>query len=397
MANPINSLRQVRSAPGARESYEFSTSIIMARDGSEQRRRMRLKPRQSISYEAPVNDSNAREIEAVVRKAIGFGDVVPLWHRSTTSLISTFPGAILTNEPLPIDCQTGSFIMIAGDVYEVLDVPAGYDRKRFSVLPTDWPSGGYPSGSEIVPVWECALSQSQSESLTSQLNGRIAIEAERVVSGDYEFSRWYGAFPLPALVVDGMEVLLERPSWASDRSVEMSWLRDDLDVGIGVKNYRRLADVSRATRSFGYVLSDDRIDGLIAFFIRQGGRQKRFICPSWDVEVNANTFAGNMMSMTIVGSTFGQNANAVNAGYLMTSHPATKELSITKIASVTADTINNLTTLTFSAPWSLEYSPLQSARTSFCSTVRFAADSISATFERNGLASLELSTYEVDK
>lgn len=394
MANSINSLRQVRSAPGAKENYEFSTSIITARDGSEQRRMMRLKPRQSISYEVPVNDTNAREIECVIRKAIGYGDLIPLWHRSTTTLISTFPGAILTNEPMPVDFQIGSIVLIAGVAYEVLTVT---DRKQFSVLPTDWPSGGYPSGSTVVPAWECALSDSQSESLTSQMTGRIAIDAERVMSPDYELSRWASTFPQPPIVIDGMEVLLARPSWASDRSIELSWLRSDLDYGIGVKTYKRLAEASRATRSFGYVMSDDAIDNLIAFFIRQFGRQKRFICPSWDVEVRANTFAGDMMSMTIVGSSFGESANQVNAGYLMTSHPATNELSITKLASVTSDTINNLTTLTFSAPWALEYSPLQSSRTSFCSTVRFATDSISATFDRKGLASLELSTHEVDK
>lgn len=392
---PNKSLHEFPAMPGASERWSFLTSIIESRDTSEQRRRMRARPRQEINYTLTATKAEASEVTSLVSKAMGYGAALPRWHRSAT-IVAHHDNHITLSRQLPPDVHKGSFLSIGGVIHKVYEVEAG--RRGFLMELVGWPDGGYPDGTEVVPLWECALGMSQEELIKSPIVTQIKINGQKVVGSSdiISLNPPNEGAEAPVISFDGMEVLLVRPSWASDRTVSTTWARSVLDFDIGIVSYRLLAESSKRMRSFRFLLKGvSEIDFVTAFFWRQYGRQKRFIMPQWGIEPNIINLSSNRMVITISGSNYGSDATPMNSSYFMTTNPSDGSIDVCEVSDVSSDMINDATIITLKQPFTGKYLPTKSIRSCFCSIVRLASDDLDINYTGADVASIEIGTMEV--
>lgn len=381
------------AAPGASENYSFLTSIIEARDTTEQRRRMRVRPRMSIRYQIPLNKCNAAEVDALISKAIGSGSALPRWHRSTTvESVDSETGVVTVARNLPLDVMEGSFLSVDGDVFPVSSISA--ERRSVILDTTGYPDISFPIGCAVVPLWVCMLSPTNNQNASSPISGVTEVDGGRVVGAE--------AVPpdapdstLPVLTVDNLDIMTMRPRWASERSISTEWARDDADYGVGYVGYHLRAKAPIKMRNYEYLLSGvDEIDWMINFFWRQYGRQRRFVMPQWGIDHDIISETHDGLSISINGSNFGIQATRVNCAYLMTTSPVDGKNHFLPILSIAPDTVSDTTTITL-AHGAPNYTVLESKRTTFCSTVRFASDSIDVTYINSNTATVAFGTMEV--
>lgn len=283
-------------------------------------------------------------------------------------------------------------------IHKIYDVATG--RREFLMELVGWPDGGYPDGTEVVPLWECALGMSQEELIKSPLVTQIKINGQKVVGSSDLISLYpppeHKGTEGPAKAFDGMEVLLVRPSWASDRTVSTTWARSVLDFDVGVVSYRRLAESAKRMRSFRFLLKDvAEVDWMTVFFWRQYGRQKRFIMPQWGIELNIINLSSNGRVITISGSNYGSDATPMNSSYFMTTSPLDGSVDVREVLDVSSDMINGATIITLKHPFNWEYFPTKSIRSCFCSIVRLASDDLDINYTGAGVAIIEIGTMEV--
>jgi hypothetical protein len=284
------------------EGLEWKTDILRARDGSEQRRSLRMEPRRSFEYNILLQRSLTADFEAMLRGWQNRYFALPVWT-DRAKLTADAPGlsTTISVNTDTIGFQSAGFALIyhSEKVFEVVEIDSVGTNTLTLSEPTgwDWPAGVlvYPL---IVGHFNVTLPTSRETSAVLQA----------VVSFVGSADTAYQNLPVddPATLYDGIEVITAKPNWRSSIGNEFSFEFDTVDAGVGPLGYFETESVARVVRPFQWFLkSREQIVEFRKLAARLRGQAKSVWMPSWhdDFTVAASN-VGNQASLVVAGTWF---------------------------------------------------------------------------------------------
>lgn len=268
---------------------EYRTDIFVSRNGKEQRRAQRRKPRKRITYQSVFDNAKLRRYNAIIA------------NRQTRTF--TLPEETKTIK-LSADATAGNNALVFQEVPNWIRPQFNYmlllDTKREVVrvesilgntltlsanLQNDWFEGDY-----LVPVHTVRTSTSISAPLVTNTVATVTQDWEVVATSepfeedlyDYETYEDYYIFD-------------EKHNWGKALEVQKNYTRDEVDFGKGVVRYFTPIDFPNQVRSLTYESdSVERHDRVRRFFQAMRGRAGEFWSPTWerDLELIADVAPG---------------------------------------------------------------------------------------------------------
>lgn len=256
-----------------KETYEFKTDVLTARDGTEQRRSLRQSARLTISYEAVADDDRRTAIE---RTQARIGEIV---------VLPNYLRAVRTTAAMPAGANTITISINPSWLAEGSTVALRY-RRRVQLFDIESVQNGFvtfaapadaawSAGTAIHPVYQGYLSPSQVTLLSADV-GTTSVEF-KVDPGSTTFDEGSVGDTLGYI-----EILTVRPNWANSPNESYSRTVDTVDYGFGRSTL--FAPVEYAPRTFQATYYDQGADDgeiLRRFFLRQAGQRRYFYVPSW--------------------------------------------------------------------------------------------------------------------
>ena len=260
-----------------RETLTWTTTVIRAWAGNEQRQSVAWYPRRALAYSFQVRDEDARALDAVLFGWYGRFYSLPLWHEAS-GLFSAVPvgGSALSVDTTRMSIAVGSSLVLYAsaqsyEVVEVLTYGAGFVNIKGET------ASAWPANTKVIP---CVPAMPQATINTSRpVPGVAQGSVEMLVDPSTPLLRLSGG-SAPALY-RGEELYTRETDWASALSVPVEANRLVLDGGLGPVRVIRKGDYPILGRSYRWVNRDRAAsDALRAFFARRSGRFSPFWMPS---------------------------------------------------------------------------------------------------------------------
>lgn len=263
------------------ETLEWKTDVLRSRNGDEQRRQLRQRPRRGFEYNLMVSGEVASMLEAYVWSWHDKNFALPVWTDIGRISGTTDVPALATTIPL-----TTSTLGFIADGFALLIENA----KSFEVveIATVNPSNlviksgfarSWPVGSKVYPLIVSHLAESVTLSRASS----------RAVTGSVRFTTSPDVVDanLPTIAADtlydGYEVITTSPNWKSAIDNEFSRLFDTVDSGVGPVRHFQHERVSRIVRPMSWLLkSREQINAFRGLMSRLSGQGKSCWIPSWN-------------------------------------------------------------------------------------------------------------------
>jgi hypothetical protein len=261
---------------GVLERLEWRTDVLPSFDGREQRRALRIAPRQSLEFDAVVLDADQRYAEAVI---YGWGArtwALPIWPDGQALAVAVAAGAM----SVPLDTSTRAFqaggllmLMTGTRTFEVVEV----DSVTGSVvllkrpLSASWPA----TATTVYPARPARIKGSATmQRWTSGVSGmRLAFDVVETVIGTADAG---------TATHRGYPVLATRPNWAGAPELDYSRKLAELDNAIGPPVYDDEAGIPLPRYSLRYTaMTRAEVDGWrrLAYALR--GRHGSIWMPTW--------------------------------------------------------------------------------------------------------------------
>lgn len=316
---------------GMTESFEFSTQIITAASGKEQRLSRRTKPRRALSMRHTLTTSDeAAQYQAIIRKRQWRPMLVPQWHMASRTLVAGEVGdttLVLDKAPPATWGAVKALYLVSGDDRQLLNV---LRVSGSTVMLRDSLTFPVPRGSDVMPVQYGLLNNDlsssraisttieaqvgftilpQTDSFTvppvSSYNDLIAFIAEQGHRWAKYIRRaaaldpavWPTWPPMPSnyttrmtfeLNGDTRMVITRKPNWVSAVTVADAWQYDLIDYYNSAVTPGYAEDAGRRTfqaqwTAFTY---DEVIDILAVFYALRGAQVACWV-PSWSHDLTA--------------------------------------------------------------------------------------------------------------
>jgi hypothetical protein len=208
------------------ERLEWYTDVLPAYRGEEQRRSLRLSPRQSLEFAVLVSDANRRHLEAALwgRGAAYF--TVPLWFDALALSASLASGA--TSIPLSTALRqfaVGDFVMLLGatplDVEVIAITSIGASIGLGTATTRTW-----PAGTRVMPARAARLDASIS--LPRFTGGASSVRLRFDMCDPAEYTASAGATTYRSL-----PVFEEQIDWSEDPNLVLERRQSVFDAGTG--------------------------------------------------------------------------------------------------------------------------------------------------------------------
>lgn len=277
---------------GVRDTYEFKTSIFATRDGSEQRRSLRIQPRRTIQagvildgdrlrlFQDALNRARDGKVEigdfsapaATLQETAAAGetvlrvDAVPRWMQvSITCVLLTGR----TSRKVRIDFISGNTVVLR----DALKSAAGAGARFYPQIAASLESDN-------------TLSMHTTMISTSSLSlvlepGSIVREADPLPADGVPEGETSGAFG-PAAIFYGRYVLLRKPNYMQQPQIAFNLKHETVDYGRGVtKTFTPVPMIARTVTATHMALSHADAMALLDVFIRAKGRAGEIYVPTW--------------------------------------------------------------------------------------------------------------------
>ena len=222
-------------ADGMTETLEFLTSVVASPFEVEQRRGLRLTPRQSFEYSYVLFGPARTYFDLLTLQSAGSPVYVPLWHDLEVTIYPAYQGQdYLYLNYYYTEMLTCDIVLVIGNspfIYEVHEIFARYDGylEFKETLAQDW-----PIGTRVVPMKRCKVDQQPS---TTWRADRAMVARMRFQS--LEPNRTAALNPLNSF---GKQYVLEDdPNVADDLSYTYERVMSTLDNTMGLQ---RLNDIT---------------------------------------------------------------------------------------------------------------------------------------------------------
>lgn len=425
---------------GMTESFEFSTQIITAASGKEQRLSRRTKPRRAISMRHTLTTADeAAQYQAIIRKRQWRPMLVPQWHMASRTLVAGKVGdtsLTLDKEPPATWGAVKALYLISGDDQQLLNV---LRVSGSTVMLRDSLTFPVPRGSDIMPVQYGLLNNDlsssraisttieaqvgftilpQTDSFTvpaiSSYNDLISFIAEQGHRWAKYIRRaaaldpavWPTWPPMPSnyttrmtfeLNGDTRMVITRKPNWVSAVTVADTWQYDLIDYYNSAVTPGYAENAGRRTfqaqwTAFTY---DEVIDILAVFYALRGAQVACWV-PSWshDLTVAADMPAPNQLRVE---------QNAVIDEAILLDDPSialmveTFDGRMYCAAATSVTTSAGVSTITLDREFFSALKKTDIMRISLMYRVRQASDSVELTWHARGIAELQTAFITVQE
>lgn len=425
---------------GMTESFEFSTQIITAASGKEQRLSRRTKPRRALSMRHTLTTADeAAQYQAILRKRQWRPMLVPQWHMASRTLVAGKVGdTTLTLDKAPPATwgAVKALYLVSGDDRQLLNV---LRVSGATVMLRDSLTFPVPRGSDVMPVQYGLLNNDlsssraisttieaqvgftilpQTDSFTvpavSSYNDLIAFIAEQGHRWAKYIRRaaaldpavWPTWPPMPSnyttrmafeLNGDTRMVITRKPNWVSAVTVADTWQYDLVDYYNSAVTPGYAENAGRRTfqaqwTAFTY---DEVIDILAVFYALRGAQVACWV-PSWshDLTVAADMPAPNQLRVE---------RNAVIDEEILLDDPSialmieTFDGRMYCAAAASVTTSAGVSTITLDRELFSALKKTDIMRISLMYRVRQASDSVELTWHARGIAELQTAFITVQE
>ena len=283
--------------PGIRERLEWLTDVMVARDGTEQRVRLRDYPRRSLEYSVLATDA-AQALDALVWGLQDRLVAVPLWWDAQRVTTGVSAGAMsLTVTTTGRDYQAGGLVALgdgqaAQELMEIDTVNVGsLDLVRPVV--SSWPAGTIVAPARyarLEPVQSVAHWLPEAHTATLRFRLQDASDATAADSGTT-----YRSYPVVALTAN----------WATDPVDEYARDIDEHDPVTALAGaFEARALLPRLTRTHLHTLaSRAEVTSFRAWLYARSGRLKPcWLCSGLSDLVPTRTIGSTDLSVWVAGT-----------------------------------------------------------------------------------------------
>ncbi|MDH1271286.1 hypothetical protein N5C81_27190 [Rhizobium pusense] len=277
---------------GIRDTYEFKTDVFTTRNGSEQRRALRIQPRRAIEATVLLDGERMRSFADSVNRAkdgkveIADFSAVP----ALTTVTASAGASVLTISGTP-DWMVdgGTYVLMTGRTTSKLQID--FVDNNTVVLPVPL-SKAVGAGACILPLLPAQLANSNTLSLyTNQVATaplRFDVEPGFVVrvpdalpfdeSSEGESVQSFG----PAAMLFGRYVLLRKPNFLNRPQVQFNLKFETVDYSRGVvKTFTPVPIVSRTLTATYLAVNHADAMAILDIFLRCKGRAGEIYVPTW--------------------------------------------------------------------------------------------------------------------
>ncbi|QEM42180.1 distal tail protein [Klebsiella phage Soft] len=425
---------------GMTESVEFSTQIITADSGKEQRLSRRTKPRRTISMRHTLTTADeAAQYQAIIRKRQWRPMLVPQWHMASRTLVAGKVGdaiLVLDKEPPATWGVVKALYLVSGDDQQLLNV---LRVSGSMVMLRDSLTFPVPRGSDIMPVQygllnnDLSSSRAVSTTIEAQVGFTILPQTDTftvpavssykdLISFIAEQGHRWAAYirraavlnpavwptwpPMPSnyttrmtfeLNGDTRMVITRKPNWVSAVTVADAWQYDLIDYYNSAVTPGYAENAGRRTfqaqwTAFTY---DEVIDILAVFYALRGAQVACWV-PSWshDLTAAADMPAPNQLRVE---------RNAVIDEEILLDDPSialmveTFDGSMYCAAATSVTTSVGVSIITLDREFFSALKKTDIMRISLMYRVRQASDSVELTWHARGIAELQTAFITVQE
>lgn len=425
---------------GMTESFEFSTQIITAASGKEQRLSRRTKPRRALSMRHTLTTADeAAQYQAIIRKRQWRPMLVPQWHMASRTMVAGKVGdttLVLDKAPPATWGTVKALYLVSGDDRQLLNV---LRVSGSTVMLRDSLTFPVPRGSDIMPVQYGLLNNdlSSSRAISTTIEAQVGFTIlpqtdsftvpavssynDLIVFIAEQGHRWAKYIrraaaldpavrptwpPMPSnyttrmtfeLNGDTRMVITRKPNWVSAVTVADTWQYDLIDYYNAAVTPGYAENAGRRTfqaqwTAFTY---DEVIDILAVFYALRGAQVACWV-PSWshDLTVAADMPAPNQLRVE---------QNAVIDEEILLDDPSIALMIETFDGRMYCAAANSVKTSAGVSTITLDrglFSALKKTdimRISLMYRVRQASDSVELTWRARGIAELQTAFITVQE
>lgn len=274
-----------------RQTFEWRTDVIAGRRGSEQRRCLRLSPRQRLRFDVLPDPRPRRYLETLLWANGGaFWDVPLPMHALRLEAPLPAGSAIIAAAVAAPAFVAGGRVLLVGDdpqQFEVLTVDAVLPEQLVLLAPI---AGAWPPGTRLVPLRRGRMPKAPR---VPRFTGDAAlVTAEFLLAEPVDYAASFGAS-----TYRGMPVLEIQPTWSADP--EYSPERDItvVDEETGPQVLFDLVGMPRTSQKLSFSLAGQpEIDAFVSLVHALAGRWKAIWLPTFarDLHVVADVAAASL-------------------------------------------------------------------------------------------------------
>lgn len=259
------------------ETLSWTTTVIRAWSGYEQRQSIARYPRRALRYQFQVVGDDARLLDNLLFGWQGRFYSLPLWHEvaylfsgvsagASTILVDTTRMSLAVGSTLVLYANAGTY-----ETVEVETFGAGFVNVKGTLANT------WPQNTKVAP---CVSAIPQATISTSRPLPHVAEgSVDMLVDPSTTLLRLVGG--TAPMQYRGDELYYRETDWSSSLAAPIEANRLDMDSGIGPLRVTRRGDYPFLGRSYRWVNRDRAAsDALRAFFARRQGRFSPFWAPS---------------------------------------------------------------------------------------------------------------------
>ncbi len=263
------------------ESWEYLTSIIRKKNDTEQRARLRLKPRKSVKFTSLVQGNDQAQLNNIFHGWQARLFAVPLWAEVThTTTEITAGGSAFSILDTNLSYHEGMLIAIYDDnnSFEMIEIQTIVGAE---ITLTNGTINSWPTGTKVVPLNTGRINTTQN---IKQLTDNVS-QVSPLFNCDPVSTRTNFDGTVQPLTYNNRELWLRPINWRSDRKNLSMAEVDQVDSQTGGLRTFPLMGFSAQTKNNNYSLyTRDDIKLIKEFVERVKGRYKAFYTPTYDMD-----------------------------------------------------------------------------------------------------------------
>ncbi len=376
------------------ESREYKTDIMRSRDGTEQRRAMRSKPRKSISFDVLLDGADAANFDYLMTALQPHIWMLPLWHRQRRLAAEATTGSdvLQFDSPLSHEARSGDYLILECNGKMLMQQIYAVAADRLSVTLVDELEVSLSAFTKIYPADRAQL--------------RSSFNARRITSGVLQASLDFsclvdGSGPhvlttSPDMVLGAVEVLIRPINWVTSPELGYNWAPVIVDAELGPTAYETDGDLAVNTRQ-GEILTEsrDEVDWWLAFFDRVRGRQVPFLMPTWfDLHLHEPVTPGATFEVPGIELGTYLPGNPVHTHLMVRLHDGS--LAFYEIVFLTANPDEGVTVITTAKSWDQLYQPWTCLQACIVTVCRLASDILQINWITDEVAKITLAVQTIE-
>lgn len=303
------------------ETIEFKTDVSEAWDGTEQRARIRVNPRSTVSQEYLFSSNDRSEGRKLQAEVMGMGSrqaSLALWHRSQAVIFSSFNGSsvnINRDASTPWDpalvalkrqdiifLENSDGTIVAGKMF------ADFSQGLANVVELVVPQAITPTG-RVIPAARATMQEGASTGVYSSdatsFRTTWVHDSPDYVGNELDTSGSYLDL--------APEKFLDRPilregnlvNGSLEFSSDSGAVRFDKKLGTIETFHRRESSVISFDRTFEYTYEESKIEALRQFIHWTQGRQRSFYVASGTEDLFVTSVDDSQKTLTVMGAALG--------------------------------------------------------------------------------------------